>query len=113
MICPETVKEVERMLIEGQLSHRQIAAATGVGRTTVGAIAAGKRIVHEREELPPEPEGPPRRCPGCGGLVYLPCQACHVRSVQAQRHRGAGDRWPSERRESADGPRPLGQVLRT
>jgi hypothetical protein len=42
MIALVKVKEVERMLVEGKLSHRKIAKATGVSRATVGAIAAGK-----------------------------------------------------------------------
>jgi hypothetical protein len=29
--------------------------------------------------------GPPKRCPDCGGLVYLPCQLCKARRIRFDR----------------------------
>jgi transcriptional regulator with XRE-family HTH domain len=89
MIAPSVVHEVKRLLAEGKLSQRKIARITGVSRGTVGAIASGKRREHEARARHPEleleePTGPPQRCPGCGGLVYLPCRLCHVRRLVAE-----------------------------
>jgi transcriptional regulator with XRE-family HTH domain len=84
VIAPDLIAEIQRLLAEGKLSQRKIAKLTGVSRGTVGAVANGKRHVHEREVdcweagLEPQP-GPPRHCPGCGGLVYLPCRLCRTR----------------------------------
>jgi transcriptional regulator with XRE-family HTH domain len=87
MIAPEVVQQIRRLLAEGKLSQRAIAGIVKVSRGTVGAIAAGKRPDYEtlrrarkQEELP-QPAGPPRRCLGCGGKVYVPCHACHVRKL--------------------------------
>lgn len=82
------VKEAERLLIEGQLSHRQIAAAVGISRTSVGEIAAGRRPDYEARWLARaaenEPLGPLARCPGCGGRVHMPCRLCRVRRWKAK-----------------------------
>jgi len=86
MIALSLVQEAERLLAEGQLSQRRIAATVGISRATVGAIAAGKRPDYEARraaragEL--EPLGPPARCPTCGGMVYTPCQLCRVRLIK-------------------------------
>ncbi len=88
MIAPELVEQIKRLLAEGHLSQRAIARLTGVSRGSVNAIAQGKR--HEprprrhEELLPQAPSGPPQRCPTCGGLVYMPCVLCYVRSSLAQ-----------------------------
>lgn len=88
MIELSLIKEAERLLAEGQLSQRRIAATVGISRATVGAIAAGRRPDYEAiraaraGEL--EPSGPPARCPNCGGLVYTPCRLCQVRSMKNQ-----------------------------
>ena len=93
MLSPDRIEQIERLLAEGKLSQRKIAKLTGVSRGTVGAVASGKRHVHVREteswdaglESPP---GPPQHCPGCGGLVYLPCRLCYTRRFLAE-HRVA------------------------
>ncbi len=93
MIAPEIVEEVRRLLAQSQHGQRRIARMLGISRGTVGAIATGKRPDHEarrrkREaEGLPQPAGPPRRCPGCGGMVYLPCRACAVRKAAAESSR--------------------------
>ncbi len=88
MIAPDLIAEIQRLLAEGKLSQRKIAKLTGVSRGTVGAVANGKRQLREREVncweagLEPQP-GPPQHCPGCGGLVYLPCRLCRTREFLA------------------------------
>jgi hypothetical protein len=89
MIAPSVVNEIKRHLAEGRHSQRKIARMTGVSRGTVNAIANGKRPDYEaqagdREMEADERTGPPRRCPGCGALVYMPCRLCHVRKLVAE-----------------------------
>lgn len=94
MIAPGVVSEIRDLLAEGGLSQRTIAQRMGVSRGTVSAIARGKRPnsgPHRgaaSEQFVP-PGGPPRRCPGCGGMVQMPCLVCHVRAVK-QRRRFSG-----------------------
>jgi len=89
MITIEQAEQVERLLGEGTLSQRTIAKTTGVSRGTVAAIAKGKRPDYDamrraREaEQVPEPIGPPQRCPGCGGMVLMPCVLCRVEELSA------------------------------
>lgn len=88
MLAPGLVEEVKRLLATGRLSQRKIARQTGVSRATIGLIAAGKRPDYQPrppawDSLFDVPQAPPRRCPGCGGLVYLPCRLCHIRALKA------------------------------
>ena len=85
------VAEIRRMLAQGELSQRKIAEQTGVSRGTVGAIALGRRPEYQdrRQDAGGDfepPGGPLRRCPGCGGMVLMPCLLCHVRGLK-QRQR--------------------------
>ena len=78
------VEEIRRLLDEAKLSQRKIAAKLGVSRGTVGAISNGQRGIYGREHDPHEPDLcsldlPPERCPGCGGMVYVPCVLCRAR----------------------------------
>jgi len=89
MIAPSVANQIKRLLSEGKYSQRKIARMTGVSRGTVGAIAGGKRPdyearARERQSELEQPTGPPRRCPGCGGLVYMPCRLCRVRKLAAE-----------------------------
>ena len=85
MLSSETFQRIQELLARGELSQRAIARQVGVDRNTVGAIARGarpdydalRRARRSREILPPD--GPKRRCPTCGALVYPPCVACRVR----------------------------------
>ena len=85
MITATVVDEIQRMLREGRLSQRKIAARIGVSRGTVNAIAMGKRLCR-RDDRPAAdhgftpPAGPPVRCPGCGGRVQMPCLLCYIRT---------------------------------
>lgn len=88
MLSPAIVEEIRRLLAEGRLSQRRIAAATGVSRTTVSNIARGRRPDYPQRGCEDELGlacGPLARCPGCGGRVYMPCRLCHVRAVAARR----------------------------
>jgi transcriptional regulator with XRE-family HTH domain len=88
MIAQHLVEQIERLLAEGKLSHRKIARETGVSRGTIGAIASGKRCVRPQTAFLWDddllvPEGPPERCPNCGGMVYMPCRLCRTRTAIA------------------------------
>jgi hypothetical protein len=83
MLSTALVHEIDRLLREGELSQRQIAARLRVSRGTVGAIASGERGLHGKERrktyTPLTPSSPPTRCPRCGYRVYVPCIICSVR----------------------------------
>jgi hypothetical protein len=84
MIASDLVREIREMLAAGGLSQRAIAERTGVSRGTVSAIAQGKRPDYQPRNHSTEfgfipPVGRPARCPGCGGLVLMPCLACYLR----------------------------------
>lgn len=92
MIAPKIVAEIRRLLVEEKISQRKIGRLAGVSRGTVAAIASGKRpdyeeLYRQSWDESDEPAGPPERCPGCGGLVYMPCQLCRARTITAKRPR--------------------------
>jgi len=85
MIAPAVVREIRGFLLVGILSQRKIAARVGVSRGTVNTIAQGRRPdypLQRPENGFPSPSGPPMRCPGCGGLVKMPCLLCYVRALK-------------------------------
>ena len=89
-IAPKAAAEIQRLLDLKTHSQRKIAVLVGVSRGTVGTIASGRRRYGDAspdpcDNVPEEPSGPPARCPGCGGLVYMPCLLCRLRK---QRPRG-------------------------
>ena len=112
MIAPAVVEEIRSLLTKGKLSQRAIARVTQVSRGTVGAIATGRRPDYEtlrrsrRDDTAPLPLGPRRRCPGCGGMVYMPCHACRIRDTAARRP------WQFDLRWLALLDEPLGLDLR-
>ena len=93
MLAPRLVEQVQRLLDEDRLSQRKIARSVGVSRGTVAAIAAGKRpgydAMHRARQsqtsLPPA--GPLERCPGCGGMVFMPCLLCRIEAIKAESSR--------------------------
>jgi DNA-binding XRE family transcriptional regulator len=87
MIGKNVVEEIEKLLVAGELSQRQIAKHMGVSRGTVNNIAQGRRVLAKEPELLEEddyfrPLGPLSRCPSCGGMVHQPCLLCHIRSLK-------------------------------
>lgn len=91
MIRKALVQEVKRLLFVEGLSQRSVATRVGVSRGTVHAIARGKRTerlhAFTDDELPWH-AAPPRRCPNCGGMVYMPCLLCRVRALRPARRVG-------------------------
>ena len=89
MIAPKIIAEIRRLLAEKMHAQREIAQLTGVSRGTVRAISRGRRTDRVRlgEEELERPAGPPRRCPGCGGKVYMPCLLCRAREEYAKNRR--------------------------
>ena len=81
MIEPSIVEEIRWLLAQRRWQYRRIARAMGVSRGTVGRIARGEVPYDGTPELPDEdePAGPPVRCKGCGGIVYMPCLLCRIR----------------------------------
>ena len=84
MISRETAHEIERLLASTGLSNRQIAARTGVSRTTVGSICRRVRRYGEGPTMPPK--GPAVRCPDCGYKSPAPCWACQMREMRRKQH---------------------------
>jgi hypothetical protein len=85
MIATAVIEEIRELLRTRRMSQRAIAERLGVSRGTVNAIACGKRsasAVRNRRENKgfQPPDGVFRRCPGCGGLVQMPCLLCYVRA---------------------------------
>ena len=83
MLPTALAEEIDRLVRQGNLSQRSIAAQLHVSRGVVSAIARGDRKLFGRE-LPAEyspltPTSPPIRCPSCGYRVYLPCIICRTR----------------------------------
>jgi hypothetical protein len=90
MLATALIEEIDRLLREGKLSQRKIAAQLRVSRGTVSAIASGRRGLHGREVGDDEPfahgpQSPPERCPCCGYRVYMPCLVCTSRNFH-ERH---------------------------
>jgi transcriptional regulator with XRE-family HTH domain len=94
VIAAGVVEEIRDLLAEGALSQRKIAQRMGVSRGTVNAIARGRRPVYASGRRVPgidfiPPSGRPVRCPGCGGMVQMPCLLCYLRAI-GRRERLAG-----------------------
>ncbi len=90
MLSLVLVEEIRRLLEEGQLSHRKIAAKLGVSRGTVGAIASGRRGMygHEANGLSMNSQSVlAERCPTCGAMVYKPCLLCRSREYKRRQER--------------------------
>lgn len=101
-----------RCLLNQDISQQAIADKLGVSRTTVNAIASGRRGLFGREELGSrrrprlgrvDPGVEAIRCPGCGGMVYPPCLLCRTREYRRRRQVAQLDK--SSRRRQSDGPR--------
>lgn len=93
MLPTALIHEIDRLLKQGELSHRKIAARLGVSRGTVSAIAAGRRGLYGKD-TPDEnshahsPSSPPTRCPRCGYRIHPPCLICEARHHKNGRKNG-------------------------
>ena len=92
MLSLALVEEISRLLAEGQLSHRKIAAKLGVSRGTVGAIASGRRGMYGHEPGAEnlslnQQSALAERCPTCGAMVYKPCLLCRSREYKQRQER--------------------------
>lgn len=97
MIPPPVVKEVRRLLAEGRLSQRAVAKVAGVSRGSVALIAQGRRPDYAtRQRDDDRPSGPLRRCPGCGGMVDMPCRVCGLRVLLARARPAPTAGWDEE-----------------
>ena len=88
MIAHAKLDEIRELLGDKSLSQRDIAKMTGVSRGTVRAIANNPELADRRRDVAadrvPAKRKVPRRCPTCGGKVYLPCRLCRVRAYAAR-----------------------------
>lgn len=88
MIAHGRLDEIRKLLGDKTLSQRDIAKMTGVSRGTVRAIAKDPDLADRRRDVEadrlPAKRKIPRRCPTCGGKVYLPCRLCRVRAYAAR-----------------------------
>jgi hypothetical protein len=83
-----TIQWIKRLKGEG-LSQRQISEATGAARNTISEVLGLDRIAEELYDTLYDVEDPiftdpPRRCEGCGAVVYQPCLACGLRAVASR-----------------------------
>jgi hypothetical protein len=83
MLPLELISNVDALIREGDLSHREIARQLGVSRGTVSAIANRRRGIYGKDEkdkyTPLAPSLPAVRCRECGNRVHPPCLICQVR----------------------------------
>jgi hypothetical protein len=83
MLARSLVDEIASLLIQGELSQRQIAIRLGVSRGTVSAIARGDRVLNGKEATNGQSAmlggSSPKRCPRCGYRIYIPCLVCRTR----------------------------------
>lgn len=115
MLAKSLIEKIDRLLGEGRLSQRKIAAKLRVSRGTVSAIANGRRGLYGREAsddrtFPIGQPAPPERCPRCGYRVYMPCRICSSRDFQERQmelHRAV--MYIQQRSESNDGQRRHGE----
>jgi len=87
MLSKAVILEIDRLLREGQLSHRKIAQQLGVSRGTISAIVRGRRGLHGKEPVDERRSAKATRCPACGYRVYLPCLICSARKYRDQQQK--------------------------
>ena len=81
MISQEKYQAVQKLLADGVLSQRRIAALVGVNRGTVRAIAAETRSHKNRRTDKTQDRWTSddlSRCPICGNMVMMPCLICEI-----------------------------------
>lgn len=83
MLDEKIVQWIRSLLATG-MSQRRVAQITGVSRGRVILIANNRRpdyaaLRESRQQRDPFDESsPPKRCPTCGHLVYMPCLSCRM-----------------------------------
>jgi predicted transcriptional regulator len=94
MLTPAKITEARRLLDRGLMSQREIARELGISRTTLRAIAKGRRpeIPVDAAEDDSKCQLPPVRCRGCGGMVHAPCRLCRLRELKARRQQATKKR---------------------
>lgn len=98
-LTPHQYAALRQALAAGK-RHVQIARTLDISPWTIARVADDLRRQGGCDLAPPVPEeglpedeGPPqfvarqlRRCPGCGGMVYLwPCLACQTQAARPRR----------------------------
>lgn len=74
MLTAHQMREIRRLRSQG-LSTRKIAELVDTSRETVRRAINGE--IEPREIAPTMKQTAPRRCAGCGGMVWLwPCLTC-------------------------------------
>ena len=88
MLSPSIIRDIQRLLEDGNLSCRKIAKKLGVSRSTVSVVACGTRRTDDYLNLPParDEAGKPRKCPTCHAIVQMPCKLCQTRELMAGNH---------------------------
>ncbi len=71
-LTPDRVKHIENLIASGE-SIASIKARTGLSRTTISDIKNRKHPVQAMQS----DATPYERCPGCGGMVIMPCFVCN------------------------------------
>jgi len=87
-VLSDAVVEAVQDLLDDGYSQRAVAEMVRVSRGFVSTVASGKRVASSESQRPTElssPSGRQVRCPGCGGLVQLPCVACRTRATTTHR----------------------------
>ncbi len=86
MLSKGMIKEIQRLSVEEGLSQRRVAKLLGVSRGTVATATLRHRLEPQSTDSSLNlTDCCPRRCPGCGGRVYMPCRLCIARTYDAQR----------------------------
>lgn len=98
MIAWKVVEEIQEMLASGKFTKREIGRRMNVSHSTITRIESGKRQPRRPAARTTQRSGdhdfesPPRRCPDCGGLVYMPCLLCDARLYQDRQKVGVRER---------------------
>lgn len=82
-ISLSTKIRIQHLLATTRMTCIAIATATGVSKKTVYRLAKKMEVArpkYTRREYVPSltASGTPKKCPGCGAMVYLPCIKCEA-----------------------------------
>lgn len=92
MLTEGQVERIKQLHAEGY-AQRTISFHLHVARGTVANVIHGRPVRQPAQlsvEDPPPFSGPLERCPGCGGMVQMPCLLCRVKAYMATRKSFAG-----------------------